>query len=167
MEQSKLISGVIAKLRIAYPYYFKELSEEMLLGLIKMYQDQITGYTPDVVLKAIDEIIRTSKFMPTIADILEKCDSQAKTYTFDILKIMQEDGYFKRGAVGELDDSQAIRNYEKATMWLGKGIIPDWLLKDMQKYGYKVNALLPDKGNEIKEVGVKNENIRLLESADY
>ena len=30
-------------------------------------------------------------------------------------------------------------------MWLGKGIIPDWLLKDMQKYGYKVNALLPDK----------------------
>ena len=84
MEQSKLISGVIAKLRIAYPYYFKELDEEMLLGLIKMYQDQITGYTPEIVLKAIDEIIRTSKFMPTIAEILDRCDGQAKTYTFDI-----------------------------------------------------------------------------------
>ena len=105
--------------------------------------------------------------MPTIAEILDRCDGQAKTYTFDILKIMQEDGYFKRGAVGELDDSQAIRNYEKATMWLGKGIIPDWLLNDMQKYGYKVNTLLPDKGKEIKEVGVRNENIRLLESIDY
>ena len=46
MEQSKLISGVIAKLRIAYPYYFKELDENMLMGLIKMYQEQITGYTP-------------------------------------------------------------------------------------------------------------------------
>lgn len=164
MEQSKLISGVIAKLRIAYPYYFKELSEEMLLGLIKMYQDQITGYTPDVVLKAIDEIIRTSKFMPTIADILEKCDSQAKTYTFDILKIMLEDGYFKRGAYGELEDSQAIRNYDKATMWLSKGIIPDWLLEDMKKYGYKVNTLLPDKGEEPKKVGSVNENVRLLEA---
>lgn len=167
MEQSKLISGVIAKLRIAYPYYFKELDENMLMGLIKMYQEQITGYTPEIVLKAIDEIIRISKFMPTIAEILDRCDGQAKTYTFDILKIMQEDGYFKRGAVGELDDSQAIRNYEKATMWLGKGIIPDWLLNDMQKYGYKVNTLLPDKGKEIKEVGVRNENIRLLESIDY
>lgn len=164
MEQSKLISGVIAKLRIAYPYYFKELSEEMLLGLIKMYQDQITGYTPDVVLKAIDEIIRTSKFMPTIADILEKCDSQAKTYTFDILKIMLEDGYFKRGAYGELEDSQAIRNYDKATMWLSKGIIPDWLLEDMKKYGYKVNTLLPDKGEEPKKVGSVNKNVRLLEA---
>lgn len=167
MEHSKLISGIIAKLKIAYPYYFKELKNEELAMLVKMYQEQITGYTPEIVLKAIDEIIRTSKFMPTIAEILDRCDGQAKTYTFDILKIMQEDGYFKRGAIGELDDSQAIRNYEKATMWLGKGIIPDWLLKDMQKYGYKVNALLPDKGNEIKEVGVRNENIRLLESTDY
>ena len=152
MEQSKLISGVIAKLRIAYPYYFKDLDEDMLMGLIKMYQD---------------EIIRTSKFMPTIAEILEKCNGQAKTYTFDILKIMQEDGYFKRGALGELDDNQAIKNYEKATMWLSKGIIPNWLLKDMQKYGYKVNTLLPDKGEERKEVGVRNENIRLLETANF
>ncbi len=164
MEQSKLISRVIAKLRIAYPYYFKELDEEMLLGLIKMYQDQITGYTPEIVLKAIDEIIRTSKFMPTIADILEKCDSQAKTYTFDILKIMQEDGYFKRGAFGELGENQAIRNYEKATMWLSKGIIPEWLLEDMKKYGYKVNTLLPDKGEEPKKVGSVNGNVRLLEA---
>lgn len=166
MEQSKLISGVIAKLRIAYPYYFKELDEEMLLGLIKMYQDQITGYTPEIVLKAIDEIIRTSKFMPTIADILEKCDSQAKTYTFDILKIMLEDGYFKRGSYGELEDNHAIRNYEKATMWLSKGIIPEWLLEDMKKYGYKVNTLLPDKGEEVKKIGsISNEtNTRLLEA---
>lgn len=164
MEQSKLISGVIAKLRIAYPYYFKELDEEMLLGLIKMYQDQITGYTPEIVLKAIDEIIRTSKFMPTIADILEKCDSQAKTYTFDILKIMLEDGYFKRGSYGELEDNHAIRNYEKATMWLSKGIIPEWLLEDMKKYGYKVNILLPDKGEEPKKVGSVNGDVRLLEA---
>lgn len=154
MEQSKLISGVIAKLRIAYPYYFKELDEEMLLGLIKMYQDQITGYTPEIVLKAIDEIIRTSKFMPTIADILEKCDSQAKTYTFDILEKMRQDGYFKRGVYGELDDNHATRNYEKATMWLNKGIIPKWLLEDMKKYGYVDDKLLTN--NETKLLEASN-----------
>ncbi|MCI9434738.1 MAG: hypothetical protein HFI86_05670 [Bacilli bacterium] len=157
MEQSKLISSVIAKLRVAYPYYFKELDDDdkMLLGFIKMYQDQITGYNPKIVLKAIDEIIRTSKFMPTIAEIIEKCDSQSKTYTFDILEIMKKDGYFKHGAYGELDNRQAIKNYEKATMWINKGIIPKWLLEDMKKYGYV----------DLKIIGsAKNENIRLLQT---
>ena len=164
MEQSRLISIIIAKLKIAYPYYFGKLKNEELAMLVKMYQEQIIGYTPEMVLKAIDEIIRTSKFMPTIPEILDKCDGQVKTYTFDLLKIMLEDGYFKRGALGELDDTEAIRNYEKATMWLGKGIIPEWLLKDMKKYGYKVNTLLPDKDEESKRVGSANGNIRLLET---
>lgn len=162
MEQSKLISGVMAKLRIAYPYYFKDLDEELILGMVKVYQEQLVGYTPEIVLKAIDEIIRTSKFMPSIAEILEKCDSQVKTYSYDILKNMLEDGYFKHGAYGELDNSQAIRNYEKATMWLSKGIIPEWLLEDMKKYGYKTNKLLPDKETK-KEIGSVND-VRLLES---
>lgn len=165
MEQSKLVSGIIAKLRIAYPYYFKELREssendELLLALIGMYQEQIVGYTPEIVLKAIDEIIKTSKFMPTIAEILEKCDKQARNYTFDILEKMKKDGYFKCGVYGELNGIQATRNYEKATMWLSKGIIPDWLLKDMMKYGYKINKLLPNK-EKIESI---ESNVRSLEA---
>lgn len=162
MEQSKLISGVMAKLRIAYPYYFKDLDEELILGMVKVYQEQLVGYTPEIVLKAIDEIIKTSKFMPSIAEILERCDSQVKTYSYDILKIMLEDGYFKRGAYGELDNIHATRNYEKATMWLSKGIIPEWLLEDMKKYGYKINKLLPDK-EDTKEIG-SVKDVRLLEA---
>ena len=75
--------------------------------------------------------------MPSIAEILDKCDSSAKTYSYDILEKMKNDGYFKRGAYGELDDTHATRNYEKATMWLSKGIIPQWLLENMMSYGYK------------------------------
>ena len=30
MEQSKLISSVIARLRVAYPYQFKDYDDEML-----------------------------------------------------------------------------------------------------------------------------------------
>lgn len=162
MEQSKLISLAVAKLKVAYPYYFKELKQIEFVGLTNMYREQIVGYTPEIVLKAIDEIIRTSKFMPSIAEILEKCDSQVKTYSYDILKIMLEDGYFKRGVYGELDNIHATRNYEKATMWLSKGIIPEWLLEDMKKYGYKTNKLLPDKETK-KEIGSVND-VRLLEA---
>lgn len=164
MEQSKLISGIIAKLKIAYPYYFKELKNEELAMLVKMYQEQITGYTPKIVLKAIDEIIRTSKFMPTIAEILDRCDGQAKTYTFDILKIMQEDGYFKYGVCGELDESQQSRNYEKAMSFVNRGIIPDWLLNDMIRYGYKVNNLLGVRNRSAGELG--STETKLLGSAE-
>lgn len=137
MEQSKLISEMILKLKVAYPYFFKDLEDDVFVGLTKMYQEQITGYLPEIVLKAIDGIIKTSKFMPSIAEILEKCEEEQKNYTYEIFEIMKKDGYFKRGAYGELDDMQATRNYEKATMWLSKGIIPSWLLEDMQEYGYK------------------------------
>lgn len=137
MGQSKLISEIILKLKVAYPYFFKDLEDEEFVGLTKMYQEQITGYLPEIVLKAIDEIIKTSKFMPSVAEILEKCDEKQKDYTYEILEIMRKDGYFKQSAYGELDDIQATRNYEKATMWLSKGIIPSWLLEDMQEYGYK------------------------------
>ena len=47
------------------------------------------------------------------------------------------EAYFKNGIFGELSKEQQSRNYEKSIMWLNKGIVPKWLLKDMMKYGYK------------------------------
>lgn len=152
MEQSKLISGMILKLKVAYPYFFKDLEDEEFVALTKMYQEQIVGYTPETVLKTIDEIIRTSKFMPSVAEILEKCDKQARSYTFDILEKMRLDGYFNRGAYGELDSMHATRNYEKATMWLSEGIVPRWLLEDMKKYGYIDSKLLVNGETKLLEI---------------
>ena len=142
MEQSKLISGVIAKLRIAYPYYFKELDEETIIGLVKMYQDQIVGYAPQVVIKSIDQIIKTSKFMPTIAEILEKCESNKFSYIVPIIEKMKEAGYFK--------DSKEI---EKTYTFIERGIIPNWLLEDMKKYGYVEYKALTNSSNEAKLLG--------------
>ena len=47
---------------------------------------------------------------------------------------MKEDGYFKRGVYGELSEEQEFRNYDKALMWLDKGIIPEFLREDIKKY---------------------------------
>lgn len=153
MEQSKLISSVIAKLRIAYPYYFKDLEDEMVLGMVKMYQDQLVGYDYEIVMKAIDKIIKTSKYMPSIAEILENCDNQVSSYSLEILTKMKNDGYFKYGVCGELDESQQSRNYEKAMSFVNRGIIPDWLLNDMIRYGYKVNNLLGVRNRSAGELG--------------
>ena len=46
---------------------------------------------------------------------------------------MKNDGYFKLGVV-PLSPEQEDRNYGKSIRWIERGIIPAFLLEDMQKY---------------------------------
>ena len=63
MEQSRLISSVIAKLKIAYPYYFKELKTEELAGMISMYQEELSGYNELTLVSAVRSLIRKNKLV--------------------------------------------------------------------------------------------------------
>lgn len=147
MEQSKLISVIIARLKIAYPYYFKDLTMEELAGLVSMYQEELGIYNELTLMDAIKSIIRKNKFMPTIKEIIDECENLKSYKKNIIIEKMRANGYFKRCVVGELDDDQAFRNYEKALMWLEEGIIPTWLLEDMRKYGYVDENSLITKSN--------------------
>lgn len=131
MGQSKLISVVLAKLKIAYPYYFKDLSKEDFLGLVAMYQEQLSEYNEVTLLNAIKSIIKQSKFMPSIKDIIDECESSRKYKYNIVIEKMKADGYFK-------DPSEIDKTYR----FVEKGIIPDWLLEDMKKYGYDEDKLL-------------------------
>ena len=84
MEQSKLISSAIARLKIAYPYYFKELKTEELVGLINMYQEELGIYNETTLINAIKSIIRKNKFMPTLKEIIDECEL-CKTYQKNIV----------------------------------------------------------------------------------
>lgn len=137
MEQSKL-SNVIAKLKIAYPYYFKELNNVELAGMISMYQEFLSDYNEITLNNAIKSIITKSKYMPSISELINECET-TKTFRYNvILDTMLKDGYFKKGAyaVFGLDSEHETRNYEKALMWVEKNNIPVWLLEDMNKYLY-------------------------------
>lgn len=149
MEQQKLVSIVIAKFKIAYPYYFKDLTDEEFVGLISMYQEELSIYNEQTLSLAVKSIIKRNKFMPSLSELLDECE-KSKTHRGNlILDIMKNDGYFKKG-INELDDMQAHRNYEKALMWVEKGIIPDWLLIDMKSYGYiEDKPLLTNNTNDL------------------
>lgn len=135
MEQSRLISSVIAKLKIAYPYYFKELKTEELAGMISLYREFLSEYNELTLNNAIKSIISKSKYMPSINELINECEALKKSKAVPILDTMLKDGYFKKG-IYELEVTHATRNYEKALMWMEQGIIPDWLLEDMKKYGF-------------------------------
>lgn len=135
MEQSEL-SKIVATLKIAFPSYFKELTSLDIVGMVNLYANQLEGYTFDVVNKAVDNLIGKLKYMPSISEIKDECALCIREYESALLKKMFDDGYFHKG-FKELDDIHALRNYEKANMWVSRGIIPEWLLKDMMQYGYK------------------------------
>ena len=150
MEQSKLISSAIARLKIAYPYYFKELKTEELVGLINMYQEELGIYNETTLINAIKSIIRKNKFMPTLKEIID--DLMWPRWTADCfinIEKMIKAGYFK--------DSREI---DKTYKFIEEGIIPKWLLEDMKKYGYEDNRILIDttQTKMLNTGGGKNDN---------
>lgn len=124
MEQSNF-SKLLNVMKVAYPYYFKELGEEDSVNFLHLYYTKLKEYPYNVAAKAIDNIITTHIFMPSLAEVISECESQKKLYYMDILSTMYKDGYFKTD-----------EEYGKATMWIlaEKPIIPDWLKKDIKKY---------------------------------
>ena len=148
MEKSKLIGSLIIRLKTAYPYYFRDLKEEETLGMYAMYEEELSQYNEETLMSAIKEIIRTSKYMPSLNEIIEQCEKSRTHKANEIVEKMWKDGYFKKGAYGELDETQAYRNYNKTLKFIEEGIIPEWLREDMKKY---YSQILTNK--EIKLIG--------------
>lgn len=136
MEQSKSISIIIAKLKIAYPYYFKDLTDEEFLGLISMYQEELSFYNDATLQEAVKLIIRKNKFMPTIKELIDACEISRTNKKNFIIEKMKSAGYFKHPS--EID---------KAYTFVESGIIPEWFLEDMKKYGYDDTPLLNNRTN--------------------
>ena len=92
----------------------------------QVYYDFLKEYSYETFVTAIKNIIKTSKFIPKINELIEACES-AKTQTrFDVIEYMNLIGYFK-----------IPKEYEKATYFMERGIVPEWLQNDINKY-YKM-----------------------------
>lgn len=128
MEQSNF-SKIVNVLRIAYPYYFKDMEKESTIMFNQLYYSKLKRYDYVVVSNAINKIIENSEFMPTIAEIMAECDKETrKLYKIKIDK-MYSNGYFKTD-----------QEYGKALQWLfeDKPIIPSWLLDEIKGYEEKL-----------------------------
>ena len=125
-------------MKILSSCYHKDISNDDLIIWYEMLQD----IEPEVFKKAIIELCKERAYMPTIHDILDKTKTVKNNYYLSILEQMKKDGYFKLGIV-PLSPEQEDRNYGKSIRWIERGIIPGFLLEDMQKYinrGKKLNS---------------------------
>ena len=123
MEQSDF-SKIVTAMRVAYPYYFKELDEANMKSFMQLYYSKLKKYEYQVVATAIDNIITTHDFMPTLAEVLKECDKQYRIINKAKIDQMYKNGYFKTD-----------EEYGKALNWIfdDNPVIPNWLQTDMKK----------------------------------
>jgi hypothetical protein len=118
MKQEELVKG----LKVLGIAYSKEFTQEECVTYYEFLQE----YTYDTFKAAVKNIIKKSKFLPKISELVEECENCKEQVKFEVIEFMNRKGYFKN-----------IKEYEKTITWYSKGLTPDWLMKDMQKY-YKM-----------------------------
>jgi hypothetical protein len=89
----------------------------------ELWYEFIGEYSVDVFKRTIKNIIKTSKFAPKIADIVQGCEEEKEQEKIYIIEYMSSRGYF-----GQASEK------EKAILFVTKNNIPSWLKEDMQKY---------------------------------
>ena len=144
MRIEELVKG-LNFLGLAYGKEYSQLECQQVYEFVKEYDY-------DTFIRATKEIIRTSKFIPKIADLIEACDSQKEAKKVEVIEYMNECGYFYLSYRPEhkLDEAHARRNYLKAKMFIERGIIPDWFQEDINYYYNKMqNAQLETKTNKL------------------
>lgn len=142
MRIEELIKG-LNFLGLAYGKEYSQLEVQQIYEFVKEYDYE-------TFIKATKEIIRTSKFLPKIADLIETCDKFKGSANKEVIDYMREVGYFKYSPYGEVTDEKASRNYCKALRFIELGVIPDWLQEDIDYYINQMHQLrLQDKQNKL------------------
>lgn len=89
----------------------------------EQHYDFLRDYNYKTFVVAIKNIIRKSKFLPKITELLEECDNCKEKTKFEVLEYMNSQGYFKDGS-----------EYDKAIMFLERNNIPEWFKTDLREY---------------------------------
>lgn len=118
MKDYELVQGM-QMLGMAYGKEFTQQECEL-------HYEFLREYSSETFKTAIKSIIRTSKYIPKINELIEACDKAKEQVRFDILEFMRTKGYFK-----------VPIEYEKASLFMERGNVPEWLQKDINEY-YKM-----------------------------
>ena len=134
MKLEELVKG-LNFLGLAYGKEYSQLEAQQVYEFVKEYDY-------DTFIRATKQIIRTSKFIPKIADLIEACESQKDVRKIEVIDSMKDSGYFYLSYRPDhkLDEAHATRNYIKVRNFIERGIIPDWLKEDINYYYQKMKT---------------------------
>ena len=93
-----------------------------------VFYDFLKDYNYKVFIQAIKNRIKKSSFPPKINELIEECDLCDNNFKLIIIDFMKESGYFKD-----------VSEYDKAMTFVKRGIVPEWLKQDINKYFKMMN----------------------------
>ena len=111
----KEFSEIISLIQIAYNKQY--LKEE-----IEVMYDLLKDFEYNTLKVAIKRLIATSRYVPNVSQIIT-----------EYKQIKRDEGYNKILKARELGNIKTNEELDKAMKWLDKGIVPDWLDKDLQE----------------------------------
>lgn len=115
MTEQELVKG-LTYLGTAYGKEYSKIECEQ-------HYDFLKDYSYQTFVAAIKNIIRKSKFLPKITELLDECENCKERTKFEVLEYMNNQGYFKTGS-----------EYDKAIMFFERNNIPSWFKEDLNKY---------------------------------
>ncbi len=119
----KEFSEIISLIQIAYNKQY--LKEE-----IEVMYDLLKDFEYNTLKIAIKRLIATSRYVPNVSQIIS-----------EYKQIKRDEGYNKILKARELGNIKTNEELDKAMKWLDKGIVPDWLDKDLQEMPMSENEL--------------------------
>lgn len=93
-----------------------------------VFYDFLKDYNYKVFIQAIKNRIKKASFPPKINELIEECNLCDNNFKFIVIEFMKESGYFK-----------VVSEYDKAMMFVKRGIVPEWLKEDINKYFKMMN----------------------------
>jgi hypothetical protein len=93
-----------------------------------VFYDFLKDYNYKVFVQSIKNRIKRSSFPPKINELIEECNLCNNNFKFEVIEFMKESGYFK-----------ATSEYDKAMMFVKRGIVPQWLKQDINEYYKRMN----------------------------
>lgn len=83
---------MLSVLKAAYPNFYKNMSKDEAVGVINLWAIQLSDIPVDIVLLAVNKIIATSKWPPTISEIKDKLKSMYYEAIGSLVSIDCDDG---------------------------------------------------------------------------
>jgi hypothetical protein len=127
MEKIEFVKGM--------SYLGIALGKEYTQEECEVFYDFLKKYNYSVFVKAIKKRILKSSFPPKINELVAECESCKDEEKYDVVEFMKKQGYFKDP-----------REYDKTLIFLKRGIVPEWLKQDINKYSVMMKQ-------EIKQIG--------------
>ena len=87
MKQEELVKG-LKVLGIAY-------SKDFTQDECSTYYEFLQEYSYETFKTAVKNIIKKSKFLPKISELVEECENCKEQLKFEVIEFMNAKGYFK------------------------------------------------------------------------